>query len=689
MSFIKINIILGGIMMKAVRIITKFLLTIAVILISSFLTYGNSAYANNLPNTYFISNNGNDDNDGKTIDTAFKTFTKAADLVEPGDTVKICAGVYYEQVILTKSGTEKNPITWEAYGDGTVVIDGINRQVNEYNPTKMQAQLFVKSCNYQVIRNMTIRNSPSFGLGDFSYPSSYNIYENLYVHDNCGCGMIIRGNYNKLINCVASYNFDYVGCKEWGAEPGEDADGISPDGSYNYLSGCIAYNNSDDGFDCWYADHTIMENCIAYSNGTNDGCRNRDHGEWKTVKFEGNGNGFKMGRGGDINTNNLYQACNILSFCLSYDNQSCGFNSNGGGGNEYYNCTASNNVFRDFQWYDVIGENGEVLNNIPTIVKNNIAYSYKVDDKGKTIGGISRDNERVTQENNSWNFQDIQLTKDDFISQDPLSCDFMKLSENSSCIDRGIDIGFAYDGASPDLGFYEFIKSETENPGTGAQDPGTEESGIKPEVPGTGTQEPGTGSPGVIIDNPGSNLDNSGTDTYNPTPVYNENGTTPSNNAAGDTGVNDKISDILDKGYNGSQDQLFDQITPTSKNGVFYFERGIGPCTSQFRRFSSYSSYIDSILLYRKIKIKIIISENNGKLIAEGFGTTIKIKLGNNYTLISKIYGINEEDIEWTTSKDAILLVDKNNGNVRTVKKGIEYIQIKAGNIVKNIKVIV
>lgn len=66
---------------------------------------------------------GNDDGEGcepqpwKTLKAAFKKL-------QPGDTLYLRGGVYYEKVAFTKSGTSENPITIASYPGETAIIDG-------------------------------------------------------------------------------------------------------------------------------------------------------------------------------------------------------------------------------------------------------------------------------------------------------------------------------------------------------------------------------------------------------------------------------------------------------------------------------------------------------------------------------------------------------------------------------------
>ena len=64
---------------------------------------------------------GNDGADGLTPATAWRTIQHAADMVNPGDDVLIAPAVYFENVQLTRPGTEARPVTFRAAGPGTIV----------------------------------------------------------------------------------------------------------------------------------------------------------------------------------------------------------------------------------------------------------------------------------------------------------------------------------------------------------------------------------------------------------------------------------------------------------------------------------------------------------------------------------------------------------------------------------------
>lgn len=71
------------------------------------------------------ANGGDDDNDGLSQATAFRTIQKAADIAGPGTTVHILPGVYRETVAPFLDGTAAEGVTYRAEnGPGTAVIRG-------------------------------------------------------------------------------------------------------------------------------------------------------------------------------------------------------------------------------------------------------------------------------------------------------------------------------------------------------------------------------------------------------------------------------------------------------------------------------------------------------------------------------------------------------------------------------------
>lgn len=77
-----------------------------------------------LATTYYVDPNGDDDANGLTLDTPFKTIQKGANEAnQQGDTVNIRAGTYYESLSISASGSANNYITFQPYNNEQVVIN--------------------------------------------------------------------------------------------------------------------------------------------------------------------------------------------------------------------------------------------------------------------------------------------------------------------------------------------------------------------------------------------------------------------------------------------------------------------------------------------------------------------------------------------------------------------------------------
>ena len=77
--------------------------------------------------TYYVATNGNDSYSqaqAQSTSTPWKTIQHAAVNMSAGDTCSIRAGTYRETVAPANSGNSALPITFQAYGDGDVVISG-------------------------------------------------------------------------------------------------------------------------------------------------------------------------------------------------------------------------------------------------------------------------------------------------------------------------------------------------------------------------------------------------------------------------------------------------------------------------------------------------------------------------------------------------------------------------------------
>lgn len=74
--------------------------------------------------TYFVATNGSDANPGTSLAAPFQTIQRAATNMVAGDTCLIRAGVYRETLVPSNSGSSGAPITFTAYSNDVVTING-------------------------------------------------------------------------------------------------------------------------------------------------------------------------------------------------------------------------------------------------------------------------------------------------------------------------------------------------------------------------------------------------------------------------------------------------------------------------------------------------------------------------------------------------------------------------------------
>lgn len=87
-----------------------------------------------VPQTYYVDGKtGNDGNDGLSVAAAFSTIQRAAELVNPGDTVVVQPGIYFEQVNFNRGGRVGLPVTFKAAdgGFGKVVVTSADPAIRQ------------------------------------------------------------------------------------------------------------------------------------------------------------------------------------------------------------------------------------------------------------------------------------------------------------------------------------------------------------------------------------------------------------------------------------------------------------------------------------------------------------------------------------------------------------------------------
>lgn len=414
----------------------------------------------------YVAPNGNDANIG-TIDSPFETIQKAQEAAGFQDTVYIRGGLYkmrmeqiaeYESIWAYVTKLDKHLINYWAYPDEKPVFD-----YSDIKPADKRIIGF-----YVTARGVHIKGIEMIGMQVtitshtqsecFEIRGSDNTLENISMHDGMAIGVyILRGSNNLILNCDAYNNYDSV--SEGGSGGNVDGFGChAPKGHINNVfRGCRAWFNSDDGYDCISSGEPVLfDNCWAFYNGYSVGFISR-----------GDGNGFKAGGYGSTAFSKLPNPIprNTTQFCLAVRNKQSGFYSNHHlNGSNWYNNTA----FRNKRNYNMLNREDRTLSgylkDVPGwghIMRNNLGYaaaSSELTDIDKPACDLSH------------NYFDLEVnvSATDFLSVDMAlltapreadgslpKTDFMRLAPGSDLIDKGTDIGFPYNGASPDLGCYE------------------------------------------------------------------------------------------------------------------------------------------------------------------------------------------------------------------------------------------
>jgi hypothetical protein len=373
----------------------------------------------------FVAPTGLDSNAG-TLEAPYKTLTKALSVAKAGSQIWLRGGTFTQTATigLNVSGAAGNLLKIWAYGGESPVFDFTGQATGDDGLSL--------SASYVHLKGVEVGHAGHNGI---RVSGGNNTVEACKIHDCGNSGMLIRGTdagNNLILNTDSYFNFD--------GPVGGNADGFSAkweQGDGNVFRGCRSYNNSDDGWDLWMADHSIViDNCWAFNNGVNS---------WNSSSFAGNGNGFKLG-------GNQVATPHTVTNCLSFDNTSNGgkgFDENNNlAGQTLYNCTAFGNTNGNFVFTNTLTSGTHTFANC-------ISYNGKVN---ITSG---------TQKNNSWQ-NGLTVTDADFQSLDttqalkPRAADgslpaitFMHLAPGSKLINAGTDVGLPFNGSAPDLGCFE------------------------------------------------------------------------------------------------------------------------------------------------------------------------------------------------------------------------------------------
>jgi hypothetical protein len=299
----------------------------------------------------------------------------------------------------------------------------------------------------------------------FRNEGSNNIFEQLSMHDGMAIGFYLtKGSNNLVLNCDAYRNWDSV--SESGVGGNTDGFGCHPSkgGTGNIIRGCRAWFNSDDGYDCINAyESVIFENCWAFYNGYTS-----------AFVSKGDGNGFKAGGYGQAPVVSSLPSPipgHTVRFCMSYRNKANGIYANHHvvTGSNWYNNTA----YRNSTNYNMLSQKitkSTITGNDTTLdcpginhtLHNNISIKYSSYRDTLNLGTSN-----FTSNSFALN-SGVTVDATDFLSTDETllitarqtdgslpNVSFLKLKQGSDLIDKGVNLGFTFYGAAPDLGAFE------------------------------------------------------------------------------------------------------------------------------------------------------------------------------------------------------------------------------------------
>ncbi|NBV24024.1 MAG: pectate lyase [Proteobacteria bacterium] len=413
--------------------------------------------------SWYVAPTGDDAAPG-TLAKPFATVQRAQQAAAAGDTVFLRGGTYAMRedqiasrkgifasvMVLDKSGTPDQPITYRASPGERPVFD-----CSLVKPKDQRVSAFLVTGSWLHLQEIevtgvqvTIKTHTQSIC--FESQGSHNVFERLALHDGQAIGIYhVRGASNLFLNCDAWNNWDYT--SEDGKGGNVDGFGCHPTkgSTGNVFRGCRAWFNSDDGYDCISAQEAVtFEHCWAAYNGLSaDGRRLAD------------GNGFKAGGYGSAAANRLPKLFprHTVRYCLAVRNKNSGFYANHHpGGCDWFNNSAYRNG-TDFNLLGRLPDNRTEVDGSGHKLVNNLSYGSR-----RPLVAIAMS--KCELAGNSFTLG-LQLSDKDFITLDeaglvqPRQPDgslpllqFLRPAAGSVLIEGGVLYGQSAKVPKPDIG---------------------------------------------------------------------------------------------------------------------------------------------------------------------------------------------------------------------------------------------
>lgn len=481
--------------------------------------------------TYYVSTTGSDSNPG-TLASPWATWQKAISTATAGDTVYFRGGTYYPATktygysIINynpgggygNNGTYGNEIVYMAYPGETPILDG--SLASSASPAGNYG-IGMTGVDYVKFIGLTIRNVRQLALGGtiagiYGGDCGNLTFDRITIHNISGEGLWIRG-YDTLwvTNCDSYNNCDTLSDETHVAGGMGDgflfssrATSAADSVKTLYLTGCRAWNNTDDGFDM-NVQETYVNQCWSWRNGLHSG-----------NDYAAGGVGFKTNTGlVRIPTKKIWRNCitaynQMPSVAAGAGLHLTNFEAGLGTIHAWYN----NFSYRDERLTASYTPGDFDIDNFNNVLTNNIAYlpytSYiaSFDAAGANYqlypyAHLTTNTFRIQSGTLTGRCETnpaYTVTADDFLSLDtaelrwPRQADgslplinFGKLADDSDLKGAGTDVGMS---AVPDIGIdWAYLDQGIDSTQTGIT------SFILAEQTGTATIDTITGTPSVDI----------------------------------------------------------------------------------------------------------------------------------------------------------------------------------------------
>lgn len=267
------------------------------------------------PSDIWISPSGSDANAG-TEASPKKSLTAAVSAWSAGKTIWVMPGTYAHNaaINLSTKAAASGPLRISGVTGGAKPVFDFSGEPRATNNNG--ARGFQLSGSFVHLRYLEVAKAADNCI---YVTGSDNTLEWLTVHECQDTGVQLSNGAarNKILNVDSYLNADPTG---------ENADGFAPKlsiGQGNYFCGTRAYENADDGYDCWSSGDSspvTFEYCWAFAQ------------PGPTATAAGDGNGFKLGSPARLASGG--NAPHELIDCFAFHNRSAGFTANGNSSGE-------------------------------------------------------------------------------------------------------------------------------------------------------------------------------------------------------------------------------------------------------------------------------------------------------------------------------------------------------------------